>query len=167
MSGTSAPHGVPSGPGGYALPLVLLALAIGFIVMAQRFGAASRAMPQLVGGTMVIFCLLDALSRTNTELGRRLSRWVNPAVSAVSVAPPRHRQRVALAGLTALVVAMILVGVLPAVAAFGLLALRYRAGRSWLMGATLGGAVALAIWLLFGLLLALPLFPGLLFGGVW
>ncbi|HLZ68248.1 MAG TPA: tripartite tricarboxylate transporter TctB family protein [Aliidongia sp.] len=167
MTVPSDPRGVSARPGGYALPLVLLALAVGFTVMAQRFGAASRAMPQLVGGTMAIFCLMDAVSRSDTELGRRLLQWANPAVPVASAAPPRHLQWVALVALAALVAMMVFVGVVPAVVAFGLFALRYRAGRSWIVAAALGGSVALAIWLLFGLLLGLPLFPGLLFGGTW
>ena len=150
----------------YAPPLVLLAVAAGFTLMAQSFGEASRTMPQLIGAATALFCALDAVSRSGTAAGRSVARWLNPAASAVPTAP-RHRQALAIGGLALLVGGMVLLGLLPAVFGFGLLALRLRGGRSWLEAALAGAGMALAVWLLFGSLLGLRLFPGLLFGGAW
>ena len=149
------------------LPAILVLVALCYVVMAQWFGVASRTVPQLVGAVTGVLCLLDTVSRTDTPSGRAIIRWLNPAGEGEMVVAHRHRQTLAVAGLAMLALAMVLVGLLPAVALFGLLALRFRAGRGWLVSAGAGAGIALVIWVLFSLVLGLRLFPGLLFGGAW
>ena len=151
----------------YLLPLLLLGVAAAYVIMAQGFGVASRTVPRLVGVVTAVLCVLDAVSRTETSAGRAVTSWLNPAGAGDIAVMHRHRQGLALAGVAALVAAMVTIGILPAVASFGLLALRFRAGRGWATSLAAGAAIAGVIWALFGLVLGLHLFPGLLFGGGW
>jgi hypothetical protein len=155
----------------YAAPVVLLALAAGFIAAAEQYGAASRTVPQLIGGATMLFCALDIISRSDTLWGRRIAAWLNPAglTDAGPVAkrhrPQLRRQGAAVGGIAGFTLALVLVGLLPSVAAFVALALRYGAGQGWRNSLLTAAAVTLMVWLLFAVLLRLVPFPGLLFGG--
>jgi hypothetical protein len=155
----------------YAVPLVLLALAAGFVAAAAQYGAASRTVPQLIGGATMLFCALDIISRSDTLWGRRIAASLNPAglADASPVAerhrPPRRRQAAAVGGIAGFTLALVLAGLLPSVAAFVTLSLRCGAGQGWRSSLLTATAVTLMVWLLFAVLLRLVPFPGLLFGG--
>jgi hypothetical protein len=63
--------------------------------------------------------------------------------------------------------AMLLVGVLPTVPVFMLVALRFGAGRGWLVSVVGAAGMVLLVWAVFARLLGLEIFPGLLFDGDW
>jgi hypothetical protein len=155
----------------YAAPVGLLALAAGFTAAAEQYGAASRTVPQLIGGATMLFCALDILSRSETPWGRRIAASLNPAglTEAGSVAErhrsQRRRQGIAVGGIAGFTLALVLVGLLPSVAAFVTLALRCGAGQGWRTSLLIAAAVTLMVWLLFAVLLRLVPFPGLLFAG--
>src|SRR4029077_6837666 len=89
----------------YAAPVVLMALAAGFVAGTAQYGAASRTVPQLIGGATMLFCALDIISRSDTPWGRRIAAQLNPAglVEAAPAAgrhrPQRRRQGAAVAGI--------------------------------------------------------------------
>jgi hypothetical protein len=155
----------------YAAPVALLALAAGFMAVAEQYGAASRTMPQLIGGATMLFCALDIISRSGTLWGRRIAAWLNPAglTDAGPIAerhrPQRRRQWAAVGGVAGFTLALVLAGLLPAVAAFVALALRRGAGQGWRNSLMTAAAITLLVWLLFAVLLRLVPFPGLLLGG--
>jgi hypothetical protein len=152
---------------GYATPVALLTLAAGFTAATAQYGAASRTVPQLIGGTTMLFCALDLVSRSDTLWGRRLAAWLNPAGRAKDgpgAGSHWRRQAAAVCGVAGFTLALVLLGLLPAVAAFMTLALRYGARQGWRISLLTAAAVTLMVWLLFAALLGLMSFPGLLFG---
>jgi hypothetical protein len=152
----------------YIAPVALLVLAAGFIIGTAQYGAASRTVPQLIGGATMLFCALDIVSRSDTPWGRRIAARLNPAGLAATERdrrPQRQRQGVAVAGIAGFALALVLAGLLPSIAAFVALALRCGAGQGWRTSLLTAAAVTLAIWLLFAVLLQLVPFPGLLLGG--
>jgi threonine/homoserine/homoserine lactone efflux protein len=74
------------------------------------------------------------------------------------------RQWAAVCGIVGFTLALVLVGLLPSVAVFMALALRYGSRQGWRTSLLTAAAVTLMVWLLFIALLRLVPFPGLLFG---
>ena len=156
----------------YVVPGALLLLAAGFTAAAAQYSPASRAVPQLIGGAVAVLCVLDIVSRSATAVGRHIATWLNPAGLAEMAADKpvgakRGRQSVALGGIVVFTLALVLVGVLPAVALFCLVSLRAGGGLGSRASVLTAAAITLLAWLLFAILLRLALFPGLLFGGEW
>ena len=157
-----------------AVPGALFVLAMGFLLMARGFPPASRMVPEMIGGAMLVLSALDMASRSATAGGRALAGWLNPAapdtrhdVGPAGHQPVRSRQLLALGGLMGFVALIVLVGVLPSVPVFVTLAVRFGGRRGWTASLLAAAIVTLLIWLLFALLLRLDLFPGLLLGGDW
>ena len=155
----------------YAPPAVLLLVSIGFLAMAYGFNADSAAMPLLIGWAMIVLTALDLVTRMRVPLGDALTRALNPSSLAASHEPPTPsrtlRQATAIGALVVFVAAMLLVGVLPCVPVFTLVALRFGAGKSWLFSVVGALGMLLLIWAVFAKLLGLDIFPGLLFDGDW
>jgi len=149
-----------------APPALLFLLALGFLIIAYGFDAASGQVPRLIGWSMVVLTGLDLASRSGGSYGRAFARWVNPeAKSRAAVQPAIGRQIVAVAGIVGFVTLLILVGILPSVPAFVLAATRFGGRRSWIVSLSAAAGATALIWALFSALLRLALFPGLLFGG--
>ncbi len=152
-------------------PVLLFAVAVGFTALTGQFSPAARAVPRLVGLVVLLLCALDLLSRLDAPIGRALAGWLNPA----GLTEPHQgvdralmaRQMAATGATIGFVAAFVLLGVLPAVALFGVLALRFGGRLGWRTGLATSAAMTGLVWLLFGRVLGLALFPGLLFGGVW
>ena len=89
------------------------------------------------------------------------------AVPDTETRVPPARVAVAVSGIVLLVAGMTLVGILPTVPVFILIALRWGGGRS--LTTSLLAAVLLTglLWGTFGGLMRLELYPGLFFGGDW
>ena len=150
-------------------PIFLWLLALGFLVLGYRFPDGSATVPVLVGWLMLVLTTLDIATRLPGGFGRSMARVLNPAMPHHE-APSRERrvrQIVAIAGLVVFVVALLLVGILPASAVFMLIALCGGARVRWWVGLAGAVAMALLIWAVFHSLLGLELFPGLLFDGDW
>lgn len=151
-------------------PLVLLLLSLGFVIVGFSYNAASRSVPELIGGAMLVLTTLDVVSRSPTRLGRLLVRWLNPAgLSEGHETSPqlRRRQAVAMAGMVGFGSAIVWLGVLVSVPVFALVALRFGARRGIGFSLLVAAVTTLAIWALFTPLLGLQLWPGILFGGEW
>jgi len=152
-------------------PALLFLLSAGFLITAYSFNPSSAAMPILIGWAMLILTALDLATRLRTPLGDAIARALNPSslVETPETPIPRRtlRQSIAVAALVLFVTAMVLIGVLPSVPVFTLIALRFGAGKTWLF--SLIGAVSMVVlvWVVFARLLGLDIFPGLLFDGDW
>lgn len=141
----------------------LLIIAVAYLALAYTYKPALRAVPAIVAWILVVLLMLDLASRTETRLGHALRRRVNPAAER----PPYSatRQLEAILWIAGFAAALILIGVLYAVPLFVFTFMRFRGHRPIWASLLGGGAVLSFIWLLFVLLLRLPLYPGLIFGG--
>ncbi len=141
-------------------PGIVWLLALGFLIEANSFSAPARAVPRLFGWTTLVL--------TSIELFYRMRlRSPGTAVANTETRAPPARTAVAVSGIVLLVAGMTLVGILPTVPVFILIALRWGGGRS--LTTSLLTAVLLTglLWGTFGGLMRLELYPGLLFGGDW
>jgi hypothetical protein len=159
-------------PGADYLPAMAAAVAAAiYLAAAYGYSPDARAAPLLIGWTVIALAALDAVTRTQTPIGRLLMRWLNPVAArprggAGHASYPVTRQVTAMAWIVGFVAAFALIGALYAIPLYVFAATRWRGERPvavCLVSAvcTLGG-----IWLLFSRLLRLELYPGLLFGGM-
>jgi hypothetical protein len=155
----------------YLPPALLGLLSVGFLIGAYGFSASSGAMPILIGWAMIVLTTLDLLTRLRGPLGVMLARTLNPSSlnPAHELAVPFRalRQGLAVAAIVIFVAAMVLVGVLPSVPVFMLIALRFGARKSWLFSLVGAAGMVLLVWAVFARLLGLDIFPGVLFDGDW
>ena len=144
----------------YLFPGIVWLLALGFLIEAQGFSPAARAVARLFGWLTLVLTSIDLLSRMRL-------RSPDTAVADTETRVPPARVAVAVSGIVLLVAGMTLVGILPTVPVFILIALRWGGGRS--LTTSLLTAVLLTglLWGTFGGLMRLDLYPGLFFGGEW
>ncbi len=118
-----------------------------------------------------MLAVLDIITRTKTPLGATLTRWLNPVSAAPHRAGSAHktfpltRQLAAIAWIAGFVAAFALIGALYAIPLYVFAATRWRGERPFLVCLISAAGTLAGIWLLFGRLLHLELYPGLLFGG--
>jgi hypothetical protein len=146
------------------------AVAAVYLGAAYQYSPEARATPLLIGWTVVALAMLDIASRTQTGLGRRLAGWLNPVTTR-----PRHgegpagypigRQIVAMIWIAGFVAGFALIGATYAIPLYVFAATRWRGGRPYLVCLISAAGTLAGIWFLFGWLLRLELYPGLLFGG--
>ena len=157
----------------YLPPLVMLAIASGFLVMTYQLPVTARAMPSLVGWAGMGLAGLDLVSRTGGKLGRSLMKALNPAGlqagdEQVAEAPSGRWPLVTGIGLVVLLVsAFILAGVLIAAPLTIFTALTIANRRQLVSNLVIAGGTTGVIWLLFSVLLRLHLYSGVLFGGAF
>lgn len=148
--------------GDFVFALALLVVASAYLAIASTYAPALRAVPAAVASVVVVLLLLDLLSRTSTRLGRSLER-INPPSERAPY--PLARQLEAMLWIAGLAAGLVLLGVLVAIPLFVFAFLRFRGQRAIITSAFGAGCAAAFIWLLFSVLLRLPLYPGILFGG--
>jgi hypothetical protein len=153
-------------PAGAYLPaLGLWLLTAIYLDMSYGYKPLVREFPAGVAWVMIILLTLDLASRTQTRLGRTLTRWLNPAADAPQPDRAAAREVSAIlwiAGFTAL---LMLAGILCAVPLFIFATMRFRARRPYGTSLLAAAGATLVIWLLFEQLLRLSLYSGPLFGG--
>ena len=155
----------------YFPPLAAAVAAVVYLVAAYGYAPDARAAPLLIGWSVVALAALDFASRTQTDIGRTLTRWLNPVAMGgrsrhAKAVYPLTRQLNAIAWIAGFVAAFALIGALYAIPLYVVAATRWRGGRPWLVCAISAAGTLAGIWLLFGRLLRLELYPGLLFGGM-
>lgn len=154
-------------------PLVLGALALGYTIWAQSYGAGPRLMPTIVGCATLALCVLDLLSRGDNRLGEalRVALGADFRNREMSHDPAFGAELGQAAWMLGCIVAMLLIGILPTIPIFIAAYMRLRGGRPWL-GSVLSALLVLAfVIVVFELLLDYRLYRGLLFGaeglGLW
>lgn len=145
------------------------AVAAVYLGTAYQYSPEARATPLLIGWTVVALAGLDIASRTQTRLGRALAGWLNPG------ARPRHgaghaeypvsRQIMAMVWIAGFLAGFALIGATYAIPLYIFAATRWRGGRPYWVCLVSAACTLAGIWFLFGWLLRLELYPGLLFGG--
>jgi hypothetical protein len=140
----------------YIFPGVIGLLAVGFLVKAYGFSAASGAIPVLIGWTTVVLASADVAARI-------FSPDRQTPAAATGQAASMARVLIAVAGIVALTAVMALAGILRAVPVFLFVALRWGAGRKVTLSLLLAMAVTALLWAVFSRLLRLDIYPGLLF----
>jgi hypothetical protein len=141
-----------------------------YLGAAYQYSPEARATPLLIGWTVIALAALDIASRTQTSLGRTLAQWLNPGT-----ARPRHgagptsypigTQLLAILWIAGFVAAFALIGAMYAIPLYVFAATRWRGGRPFAVCLISAACTLAGIWFLFGWLLRLELYPGLLFGG--
>jgi hypothetical protein len=152
----------------YVPALAAAAAAALYLATAYGYALDARAAPLLIGWSVVALAALDLASRTQTTLGRMLTRWLNPVGTGRregDAAYPLARQITAIAWIAGFVAAFALIGALYAIPLYVFAATRWRGHRPWLACAISAAVTLAGVWLLFARLLRLELYPGLLFGG--
>jgi hypothetical protein len=159
-------------PGVDYLPAVVAAAAAAiYLVTAYGYSPEARAAPLLIGWTVIALAALDAVTRTQTPIGRLLMRWLNPVAArphggAGHASYPVTRQIIAVAWIVGFVAAFALIGALYAIPLYVFAATRWRGERPVAVCLISAACTFAGIWLLFSRLLRLELYPGLLFGGM-
>ncbi|HUZ74158.1 MAG TPA: tripartite tricarboxylate transporter TctB family protein [Stellaceae bacterium] len=155
----------------YVPAAVLWVLALGFLSIGATFEPQSRTMPLLIGRAMLVLATLDLVSRAGTSWGRALLKWLNPAaLQATESTPDKAAFRAELfyiLWIAVFVATLIWLGVFVATPLFLAMSLNLVGRRSLTETVVVTLIVSAFVWTLFTLVLHLPLFPGLLFGGQW
>lgn len=153
--------------GEYLPALGLVVITSIYLALAYGYPEKARIFPAKVAWVMLGLLTLDLLSRTETRLGLAVRRALNPAAQehrAAHVASA-WRQASAILWLAGFVTAILLIGILTAVPLYVFAAIRFRGGRGYGIAIAAAAGATLFIYLLFGAVLRLNLYPGILFGG--
>jgi len=150
------------------LPAIgLFVVTLLYLYLSEAYPARARAFPAMVAWVMLALLALDLLSRTETRLGLAVRRTLNPAADRV---PPANehaqswrRQVTSVLWIAGFTTAIVLIGIIGAVPLYVFSALRFR-GQRPLLACFIAAAGATAfIYLLFGVVLRLNLYPGIFF----
>jgi Tripartite tricarboxylate transporter TctB family len=141
-----------------------------YLGAAYQYSPEARATPLLIGWTVMALAGLDIASRTQTPVGRTLAGWLNPVTtrprhSAAHAEYPIGKQVMAIVWIAGFLAGFALIGATYAIPLYVFAATRWRGGRSYVVCLVSAAATLAGIWFLFGWLLRLELYPGLLFGG--
>jgi hypothetical protein len=148
----------------YLPALGLLVITSLYLYLSYGYPAKARAFPAMVAWVMLALLLLDLVSRTETRLGLAVMRALNPAQARGSErAPSALRQLSAMLWIAGFTTGIVLIGILSAVPLYVFAAIRFRGERGYLTALAAAAGATLFIYLLFGVVLRLNLYPGILF----
>ena len=152
-------------PLGDRLPaLGLVGVTVCYLALAYGYPERARAFPAKVAWVMLGLLALDLVSRTETRLGLAVMRALNPAQARASGENiSGRRQLSAVLWLAGFVTGIVLIGILAAVPLYVFAAIRFRGGRGYATALAAAAGTTLFIYLLFGVVLHLELYPGILF----
>ncbi len=138
-----------------------------YLYLSAGYPARARAFPAMVAWAMLALIALDLLSRTETRLGRAVKRTLNPAADRVARESDHvqswQRQVASVLWIAGFATAIVLIGILAAVPLYVFGALRFRGGRPLLTCLLAAAGATAFIYLLFGVVLRLNLYPGIFF----
>ena len=153
--------------GGYLPALGLAVAAAGYLAVAYGYPPEARAVPAMVAWGLIALLALDLASRSETRVGRALTRWLNPAAepAPAGAGPSPAASLAAILWVAGFAAALVLIGILCAVPLYVFGAMRWRGRRRFLACLAGGVGATLLVWLLFAVVLRLELYRGVLFGG--
>ncbi|MHA6344366.1 tripartite tricarboxylate transporter TctB family protein [Roseivivax sp. CAU 1761] len=143
-------------------PLLLLAVSLGYVAWAQKYGAVPRLMPTLVGGATAALAVLDLLSRFDSRLGRalRLALGADFRNREMSHDPAIGREAAMIGWMLAALASIWLIGLLPTVPLFITAYMRLWGRLPLSMAALSGVAVLGFVVVVFEVLLDYALYRG-------
>ncbi len=152
----------------YLPALVMLAVTIGYLMMAYTYTVQARLFPVPVGWLMLLLLALDLVSRTKTPIGETLTRLLNPAAEVEGAEPrfPILRQLSAMFWVAFFTAALVLIGIMYAVPLYVFGSMRFHGKKSYLTSLIAAVCVTAFTWLLFAFALQVELYPGALFSDV-
>ncbi len=149
----------------YLPALGLFAVTLLYLYLSAAYPARAREFPAMVAWVMLALIALDLLSRTQTRAGLAIKRALNPASDLVPRASehtqPTWRQVTSVLWIAGFTTAMVLIGILGAVPLYVFSALRFRGERPLLICLIAAAGATAFIYLLFGMVLRLNLYPGI------
>ncbi|MSP94121.1 MAG: hypothetical protein EXR00_02530 [Alphaproteobacteria bacterium] len=152
----------------YAPATVLVGVTIVYLATAYGYSAQSRLFPVPIAWLMLALLALDIVSRTETPVGRSLTRVLNPAAaekSAEAEAPQSAmRQASALIWVMLFTAALVLIGILYAVPLYIFGSMRFHGKQTYFTSLVTAAVMTVFTWAMFALALQIELYPGLLFG---
>jgi hypothetical protein len=143
--------------------LAIIVFTIAYLAIDYGYKPALRNVPALVGWITLVLATLDLASHSDNAVGQFLQRRLNPPVERVAY--PLGRQLAAMGWVAGFAFALVEIGVVYAVPLFVVAFMRLQGQRPLWVSVIGGAGVMLVVWLLFSVLLRLPLYGGALFGG--
>lgn len=149
----------------YLPALVMLAVTVGYLMMAYTYTVQARLFPVPVGWLMLLLLALDLVSRTKTPIGENLTRLLNPAAEVEGAEPrfPILRQLSAMFWVAFFTAALVLIGIMYAVPLYVFGSMRFHGKKSYLTSLIAAVCVTAFTWVLFAFALQVELYPGALF----
>jgi hypothetical protein len=154
--------------------LIVAIVSIGYIAIAQTYPRDTGTVPTIAGIAAVILSIIDAISQTETTVGRWLRRVLGSEMAPEAASAEKQPENVRPMTIVYSVlwplgylVAIILAGFMLVTPPYIFFYMYFYGRRSILLSATAAAIVTLVIWFAFHILFEYPLFPGLLFGGSW
>jgi hypothetical protein len=154
---------------GLAASLIVLAFGVGFLVWAQSYGVRTRAVPVLVAWLAIVLALIDAAAQFDAPWGRFLRRFVT-AKNIIEWKPQggqgagEGRALQSVLWVAGYVAGVIVAGVYLATPAYVFLYMLLHGRKSARTSVIASAAIALALWLVFGLVFRYSLYEGMIFG---
>ncbi|SLN63974.1 Tripartite tricarboxylate transporter TctB family protein [Roseivivax jejudonensis] len=144
-------------------PLLLIAVSVGYVVWAQRYGATPRMMPTIVGVATAILSVLDLLSRFDNGLGSALRAALGADFRNREMAhdPPLRSEAAMLGWMLVAIAAVWVIGLLPTVPLFIAAFMRVWGGQSWRASLLTAAGVLVFVVLVFEVLLDYSLYRGI------
>jgi hypothetical protein len=166
-----SPKGFSAFAQNFIPPLVLLAITIVFIVAAYGYPPASREVPLLVCYALVVLIGLDILSRTSTQIGQLVRKYLNPGSGLTDLPkteedeeqPSGRRELIAVGWVAAFTAGVMLVGILPSVPVYLASYMIVEGKKKPLFSILIAAAVVLFLWVSFEEILSIPLYRGYFF----
>ena len=149
----------------YVPALVMVAITIGYLVIAYTYSVQARLFPVPVGWLMLLLLALDLVSRTKTPTGETLTRLLNPAAATEGEEErfPIFRQLSAMFWVAFFTAALVLIGVMYAVPLYVFGSMRFHGKKSYLTSLIAAVCVTAFTWVLFAFALQVELYPGVFF----
>ncbi|POF34499.1 tripartite tricarboxylate transporter TctB family protein [Roseibium marinum] len=146
-------------------PVILMLLSAAFTAWAQRYGDTPRLMPTLAGVATTVLALLDLLSRFDNRLGAglRLALGADFRNREMTHDPAVAREAGQIGWMVACVVAMLVIGILPAIPLFITLYMRFWGRQPWIPSLIAAFVVLGFVSVVFEVLLDYTLYRGVLF----
>ncbi len=157
----------------FSTSLVVLAIGIAYLIWASTYPPELSAVPTLVAWLTIVLALIDAASQTETRLGHIIRTVVGQQAAGEPAgeakAPPPGWRAVVFSVLWPLtyVAAVIVAGFLLVTPIYIFLYMVLYGRQPVMMSALSALITTTMIWVTFELLFHYPLFPGLLFGGIF
>jgi hypothetical protein len=153
--------------------LVVLAIGIIYLLWARAYPPELSAVPTLVAWLTIVLALIDAASQTETRVGRISRRVVGQQAAGEAAgeakSPPPGWRAVVFSVLWPLsyVAAVIVAGFLLVTPVYIFLYMVLYGHQRMMMSAMSALITTGIIWLVFEFLFHYPLFPGIMFGGIF